>query len=70
MAKTSAKLQPLDRNAKRRFLRLVDKENSKNGHERVIARLQMRTFLREYGAAECRAFYAAYAAKLKERLGL
>lgn len=70
MAKTSAKLLPLDRNAKRRFLRLVDKVNSSANGDRVIGRLEMRTFVNEHGEKECRAFYNAYEAKLKERLGL
>jgi len=68
MAKTSAKLLPLDKNAKRRFLRLVDKSNSLNNGDRVIGRIEMRGFLDKHGEAQCRAFYTAYEAKLKQRI--
>lgn len=70
MAKTNSAKLPLDKNAKRRFLRLVEKVNSTSSNDRVIGRLEMRGFLEKYGEPECRTFYNAYNAKLKKRMGL
>lgn len=63
-ARSKLKLAP---NARREFLRLVDKVSSRINVDRVVGRLQMTRFIDKHGRAACDEFYAAYEARLKAR---